>query len=203
VRQRIKAISGASKVAVGVVVGLLAGGAVVYAHGGDETKIHACVNFNNGAGSIVGAPTDFGFTGSATATCPSGFTPVDWNVAGPQGAEGPQGPQGAEGPQGPQGPTGPAGAAGKSGKSGSSGTTSTFRTVSKKVGPSKSQVKTARAVCPGGGEAISGGYKLPGNIAGVNIKESRPSGASGWYARALQGKGNAAWGLVVYAVCST
>ena len=37
--------------------------------------------------------------------CPRRWTPVQWNVTGP---EGPQGPQGQAGPQGPEGPAGQA-----------------------------------------------------------------------------------------------
>ena len=49
------------------------------------------------------------------ATCPSGMTPISWNVTGPQGPAGPQGPTG---PQGPQGPAGVNAAAGESCSSG-------------------------------------------------------------------------------------
>jgi hypothetical protein len=35
-----------------------------------------------------------------SSTCPAGFTPIQWNVTGPQGPGGPQGPQGPQGPPG-------------------------------------------------------------------------------------------------------
>jgi hypothetical protein len=182
VRKRIKGMTGATKVALGVVVGLLAGGAVVYAHDGDTSKIHACVDFTNTSVPnvrILGAPNTSGvFAGSPDSPCGSGEQ-VDWSTTGPAG---------------PQGPAGPAGPAGES---------ATVHTVRKQIGPSKAIVKTGRASCAKGQHVVMGGYSLPGNIAGVNIKESRPSGSTAWYGRALQGKGNAAWALVVYAVCST
>ena len=52
-RNRIKAVSGGTKVLAGVVAGLLAGGAVVYAHGGDSTMAHACVDFGSPSGPNV------------------------------------------------------------------------------------------------------------------------------------------------------
>lgn len=46
---------------------------------------------------------------AAEPTCPKGYTPIKWNVTGPQGMQGMQGIQGEQGPQGPEGPQGPAG----------------------------------------------------------------------------------------------
>jgi hypothetical protein len=205
VKNRIKTTSSVIKVLAGVLVGLLAGGAIVYAHGGDTSKVHACVNFNTGGGRIVGAPTDSGFVGSASSLCGSGETPVDWSAAGAQGAQGPPGP---EGPTGPAGPAGTAGAAGTNGTDGSSGKSTSgksakLRTVRKQIGPNKALNKTGRASCAKGQHVVSGGYSLPGNIPAVNIKESRPSGTTGWYGRGFRARGNGAWTLVLYAVCST
>jgi len=47
--------------------------AKVDAHGGDATKIHACVNNYSGEIKIV----------SPSATCASNWSPLDWNVTGP------------------------------------------------------------------------------------------------------------------------
>ena len=41
--------------------------------------------------------------------CPKGYSPIQWNVTGPQGPQGVQGPSGLQGPAGPTGPEGPAG----------------------------------------------------------------------------------------------
>lgn len=48
-------------------------------------------------------------------SCPTGYTALNWNQTGPQGAPGAAGPQGAPGPQGGAGPQGAAGAQGPSG----------------------------------------------------------------------------------------
>jgi hypothetical protein len=89
----------------------------VVAHGGDTTKIHACVRSGTGAIRIV----------SATAACNSNEMALDWNIqgnpgpAGPQGLAGPAGPQGEEGSPGPQGNAGPQGQAGPPGEPGAPG----------------------------------------------------------------------------------
>lgn len=41
---------------------------------------------------------------SVTATCPKGYSSLDWNQTGPQGAAGAKGAQGSQGPAGPAGP---------------------------------------------------------------------------------------------------
>jgi hypothetical protein len=203
VRQRIKAMSGTRKVLAGVAAGLLAGGgAVVYAHGGDQAKVHACVNFNDGDVRIIGAPTDGGFVGNASTGCVAPYTNVDWSTTGAAGPQGPEGPQGPQGPQGPAGQTGAAGTNGTTGTSGSSGG-ATVRTVRQQVGPSRAIIKAGRASCARGQRVIAGGYEIPGNIPAVTAKATRPSGTTGWYARAFRARGNGAWTLVVYAVCST
>ena len=68
---------GAAVVAV-VVVGLLTVTRVTWAHGGDVTKIHSCVN-TSGNLRVVGA----------NESCRIGETPLDWNIQGPQGPAGP------------------------------------------------------------------------------------------------------------------
>lgn len=62
-------------------LGLVSGAS---AHGGDATKIHACVNNASGEVKIVGP----------SSTCHHNSTAVDWNVTGPQGPAGSQGPAG-------------------------------------------------------------------------------------------------------------
>jgi hypothetical protein len=63
--------------------------------------IHGC--YNDGGHLKVVDPS---------ATCPTGYSALNWNQTGPPGPPGPQGPQG---PQGEQGPAGPAGSPGQSG----------------------------------------------------------------------------------------
>jgi len=61
--------------------------AVIYAHGGDANKIHACVNTLAGSIRIVGA----------SGGCRRGETPLDWNIQGPPGQPGSPGEDGAPG----------------------------------------------------------------------------------------------------------
>jgi len=97
-----------------VALGMLAGAA--WAAGfslpfsGDGTTINGC--YSSGGALKVLTPS--------SSNCPSGFTPIHWNVTGPQGAQGPQGPVGNQGPQGPVGPDGSQGPAGPAGASGTS-----------------------------------------------------------------------------------
>lgn len=81
---------------------------MAFAHGGDTTLIHGCINNSTQVTRVV-APN---------ASCPSGQTARHWAKQGPQGPSGdvgiagPAGPAGADGGQGPQGPVGPQGPAG-------------------------------------------------------------------------------------------
>ena len=96
--------------AAGAVAGALAAtlvtATVVLAHGGDRTKIHACVT--NNSVRITGDPTPFG---DPNSQCLPGEEerPLDWSATGPPGPEGSPGPQGRIGPQGLQGLPGPVG----------------------------------------------------------------------------------------------
>lgn len=83
---------------------------LVSAHGGDTSKIHACVRTASGG-------DDGGEGGQirvvdANATCRRGETALDWNIQGMKGDTGPAGPKGDSGP------TGPAGRDGRDGVSG-------------------------------------------------------------------------------------
>lgn len=103
--QRLGKYSG---VAMGIFVGASMATIVgVSAHGGDMTRIHACVG-PTGSVRIV----------DASAACKTNETAVDWNVQGlkgdtgdpgPQGPKGDLGDPGVQGPKGDQGETGPAG----------------------------------------------------------------------------------------------
>ena len=101
----------------GIWTGMIVGAALativgVSAHGGDSTKIHACVN---AAGNlkIVGA-------GDA---CNQNEIALDWNVQGVPGIQGPQGVKGDTGEAGPPGPIGATGATGATGAQGATGAT--------------------------------------------------------------------------------
>lgn len=82
---------------------------------------------------------------NATASCPAGWTALNWSQAGPAGKQGPAGPTG------PAGLAGPAGSVGPSGPAGAVGAGATVTTLA--VGDSN---------CPGGGVSVTDGS---GNIA--------------------------------------
>lgn len=83
-------------------VGSAAVTAIVNAHGGDTSQIHACVNVANGQMRLAGANND-------CSAFPEGWIPVDWAIEGPQGAEGIQGAKGEKGDTGEKGEAGPQG----------------------------------------------------------------------------------------------
>ena len=80
-------------VGTGMIVGAVFATIVgVSAHGGDVTKIHACVD---AAGNIKIV--------AASATCKQTETAVDWNIQGVKGDKGDQGLPGVKGDPGPPG----------------------------------------------------------------------------------------------------
>lgn len=109
-----------------MLAGFLGSSAVglVSAHGGDTTRIHACLNPGNGTIYIV----------SADATCGPNQTALDWNIQGPVGPIGPAGPQGIQGPTGPTGPAGAQGAQGPAGPQGAQGPAGTGGFISNLYG---------------------------------------------------------------------
>ena len=79
--------------AVGFVVGASIATIVgVSAHGGDSTRIHACVNDAGGLRIVA-----------AAESCKLNETPLDWSVQGAKGDTGLQGPKGDQGEPGPPG----------------------------------------------------------------------------------------------------
>jgi hypothetical protein len=69
---------------------------------GSDTTLYACVH--NKAQTIKMT--------TAAKACPSGYTKLSWNTAGPKGDTGTQGPKGEVGPAGPKGDAGPGGSPG-------------------------------------------------------------------------------------------
>lgn len=97
-----------------LVIGISIGaGTIAVAHGGDTTRIHACVNKTSGVVRLVGP----------TQACASNENAVDWAIQGPVGPMGPQGIQGIQGIQGLTGTTGATGATGMTGATGATGVT--------------------------------------------------------------------------------
>jgi hypothetical protein len=177
-----------AKLLVGVVLGVLAAGAVVQAQTTDGT-IHGCVDLNSHNLQVDSAPNIQSHGG-----CINGVSvELVWRNADTSG-QGPQGPPGPQGPAGPQGPRGESGA----------GAAGALRTIHRTIGPSVNATKQGAARCDDGQHVVSGGYSLSGDAKGVQVKASRPSGTSAWFARAQQTRaGSADWSLLVYAICAT
>jgi hypothetical protein len=100
--------------AAAIAIGVLAGGGTAMAASASipdpSGVIYSCYD-TGGNLKVIDTAT--------TASCPKGYTGLNWNQ---QGQQGPAGIQGATGPQGPAGPTGPAGPAGQNGTNGQDGT---------------------------------------------------------------------------------
>ena len=94
--KRKRIVYAVASASTALVVGV-AYAALPYA-GADNNTIKGC--YSPGGNLKVLTP--------AEPTCSKGYTPIEWNVTGPQGLQGPQGPQGEPGPQGPEGPAGAA-----------------------------------------------------------------------------------------------
>lgn len=76
---------------------LLIGGIAYASIPGGDGVIHGCYkNSNPAQGALI--------TIDSAASCPSGYTALNWNQAGPTGPQGPTGPTGATGATGPSGP---------------------------------------------------------------------------------------------------
>jgi hypothetical protein len=172
-------------VALAFVLGLAAGQVgLVSAHGGDVALIHACVNDSSGTLKIVGADQE----------CSNGWSPLDWNIMGPQGDSGPAGPQGDSGPAGPQGDSGPAGPQGDPGPAGPQGDPGP-------QGPAGAGVKTISGIVNSDGTANSvtqqgftstrlgpGEYKITfpaGTWASFPVMSVTPFGINGAYGNAV------------------
>src|SRR5207302_3617488 len=70
---------------------LLIGGIAFASIPGSDGVIHGCFKTANpGKGALIAI--------DSAATCPSGFTALNWNQTGPTGPQGPQGPAGPPGP---------------------------------------------------------------------------------------------------------
>ena len=89
-------IAVAALIILGTAAGAALAAGVTLPFSVDGNTINGC--YSPGGALKVLTPTQ--------STCPDGYTPIHWNVSGPQGPAGPQGPQGDQGPAGPPGPKG-------------------------------------------------------------------------------------------------
>jgi hypothetical protein len=149
---------------------------------GDGNTINGC--YSSGGALKVLTP--------AQPTCPEGFTPIHWNVTGPQGPQGPAGPQGNAGAVGPAGPAGPAG-----------GVASVTLGESSDTGEGTA---TALAGCPDGDVATGGGIEgitmSSGSLLSVIDVPSRLNGQPiGWTGRATSTDSNATVTITTRVIC--
>lgn len=163
------------KLAVVLAAVLLVGIGAVVAYAsipGPDGVIHACYKTGNPAqGALIAI--------DSAASCPSGYTALNWNQTGPQG------PAGQTGLQGPAGVSGWEVVAASSSASVEA---STGRWV----------ISQVDAVCPSG-KVVLGGGATSGDGT-VNLIESFPNGNNAW--RASMSAPSPTFGLNVYAICA-
>ena len=202
---------------IGAVTASIVTTGVIYAHGGDGSLIHGCINANGGL-RITGAP---GY-GNPSTGCAGGEIAVDWSQQGPPGpagAPGVVGPAGPAGGVGPPGPAGPPPAASDVVRAvGATGVPDVWLTlVRSSSGPSRGNPKSTTVRCPAAYPlALNGGYRisptpgagplgLPSAGAYLNLRTgpARPSASSpqGWQTLAWF-RTSRPWTLTVFAECS-
>jgi hypothetical protein len=207
---------------IGGLTATLVTSTVIYAHGGDGSLIHGCINANGGL-RITGAP---GYGNPSTA-CAGGETAVDWSQTGPAGPAGAPGPAGTAGPAGGVGPPGPAGPAPTATEVvravGATGVPDVWLTLVRRAeGPSTARSRTASVRCPAAYPlVINGGYRIsPGptqtryafriviteNVTVWNSERTGPTRPSardpqGWTAQVTRDR-TLSWTLTVFAECS-
>jgi hypothetical protein len=152
----------------------LVASAVAVAHGGDASKIHACVVKDTRYLRLV-MPDD---------TCKSNETAIDWNIQGPQGLQGVQGVQGAQGPQGDPGTPGISGWDVQEARGYAAG----------------NSVGSAYAACHEGQKVLGGGFLFDDNA--LQLLQSGPWGDDQWRVTAYALTSNYNPGFMVYAICA-
>src|SRR4051812_41396259 len=128
---------------VGIVIGVAAvgGGAVALGAIPDSSGvIHGCYNPSQGYKLRV-------LDTAKTATCPTGWKPLNWNQTGPRGLQGVQGIQGVQGPAGVSGYT--------------------TATATDTIACCGSTAMTVKADCPSGKVPVGGGFDLGNAFGGV------------------------------------
>ena len=167
--------------------------ATALGHGGDLTLIHSCVTSNKNLRVV-----------SASDTCRSNESALDWNIQGVPGPVGPAGPTGltgaigAAGPAGPQGPQGDAGPVGRQGPVGPPAGPSSFVTYTEVTSWPVGAFASSLA-CQVAGQKVVGGGASGG--FGIVVEQSYPSG-NGW-AVVVRNTGASAQDVTEYAICTT
>jgi hypothetical protein len=189
-------------VALAVILLSLVSVTYVSAHGGNTALIHACVSNSSGEIKII----------AATATCPSNYRALDWNIQGPAGQQGPIGPVGPMGPVGPTGsvgPTGPIGPQGEPGPQGLQGIQghagiSGLEIVQVNSGTQDAYRIDVFADCPNGKKVLGGGFQTAGNNIEVSVGTNAPNiNGSGWVVSMAQNDLTPRlWSIEVWAICA-
>jgi len=173
---------------------LLLVGGIAYASIPDGSGvIHGCYKTTNPAtGSVIVIDSDVG------QSCPSGFTPLNWNQTGPQG------PAGPAGPQGPQG---------SPGISNLHTVTAEYQVGFSGIGSVPQHSSPLSSGCGASYSVLGGGYAIdpgPGARNGIAIvvDHSYPSDAHTWTINLVstEANGDAPDGLYnvsIYAQCAT
>jgi hypothetical protein len=172
-----------SKRKVGAIVAGIAAiglGSTAYAAIPDSgSVIHSCYKKSGGVVRVID---------TASTSCDSNETPLDWNQQGPQGPQGVPGPKGDKGDKGNQGDTGPVGPAGPQGEKGDQGNPGPAGPASlpyvylKRADgvdlPYGQWVKVATRSLPAGTYALSASGRAMGNPNHINnlLCELRKSG---------------------------
>jgi hypothetical protein len=165
IRRRVVTVA----VAVLVLLGI-AGVASASIPGGDGT-IHGC--YKNSTGMLIAI--------DSAASCPTGYTALNWSQTGPQG------PAGATGPQGPAGPAGASG----------------YQLVVAEFAVPANQPTTAAVACPSGKAAVGGGFTSAGTSnRDIVVTDSAPQSISSWIV-AIRNWGATDSSGQVFAVCLT
>jgi hypothetical protein len=152
---------------------IVAIGAVAYASiPGPDGVIHGCRKNSDGSLRAI----------DSAATCPSGWTALNWSQTGPQG------------PAGPAGPQGPAGVSGYQ----------VVTAVQDWPGGSGSFSGTLEAQCPGGKKVLGGGWRSQQlDVPNLRVHWSYPDDASNWWSvRYTVVDATAAFTMTVYATCA-
>jgi hypothetical protein len=219
--------------AVGAVTGCLAlffavgGGELVFAHGGDATKIHACVTDTTGQIQIIADPTGYG---DPSGACPAQTHALDWNGTGVTGPAGPPGPSAPPVPPTPADTAGGIAERLPPGRKVSKLSGGKVKLVYSGVGSSESAAKGAKVQCPAShpevleGGAMASAYFPPAYFEGSVLYAGgdvpwpvewvyNHALVHGWTAYALRDDAGAkalwgpyewikAWRLTVWARCS-
>jgi hypothetical protein len=154
----------------------------------DGNTINGC--YSPGGALKVLTPTQ--------ASCPDGYTPIHWNVTGPQGPQGPVGPQGPPGPKGDQGVQGPPG---PKGDPGPGSQLSVYHVNGPPVTIAAGEVKGLTASCALTSDLATGGGFNVASVIEVIESAPDPNNTDSWFVIAFNPSSNDVSGSQATAQC--